>query len=133
MMIFPAHLRAYYRLYGVVCVSNQPKNKQSYNKDGRLLRCCVLQSPRNLTTFKRYYSIITTPTALMMDAVSTSETSVTSYQTTRRNTRDERNIYIRRHDNLKSRNISYYSWKYLISNSLNLKDMEHSSCNVFRL
>jgi hypothetical protein len=40
--------------------------------------------------------------AVMMDAVSNCETSVNSYQTTRRNTQEEIHLHTRRRENLKS-------------------------------
>jgi hypothetical protein len=42
--------------------------------------------------------------ALMMEAASTSETSVNFYQTTRRNIPKDSNLHSRRSENLKSRN-----------------------------
>jgi hypothetical protein len=39
--------------------------------------------------------------ALVMEAASTSETSVNLYQTTRRNSPEDSHLHIRRHDNLK--------------------------------
>jgi hypothetical protein len=47
-------------------------------------------------------SIITTISALMMKAVSTSETSVNLYQTTRRNNPENSHLHTRRRENLKS-------------------------------
>jgi hypothetical protein len=41
--------------------------------------------------------------ALMMEAASTSETSVSFYRTTRRNNPEDSNIHTRRRENLKSR------------------------------
>jgi hypothetical protein len=43
--------------------------------------------------------------ALMMEAASTSQTSVNSYQTTRRNIQEDSHLHIRRRENLKSHRI----------------------------
>jgi hypothetical protein len=49
-------------------------------------------------SFRRAEAMIT----MMMEAASTSETSVNFYQTTRRNNPEERRIHTRRRKNLKS-------------------------------
>jgi hypothetical protein len=44
--------------------------------------------------------------ALMMEAASTSETSVNFYQTTRRNNPEDSHLHTRRHENLQSYKLS---------------------------
>jgi hypothetical protein len=46
--------------------------------------------------------------ALMMEASSTSETSVNFYQTTRRNNTEDSHLRTRRRKNLKSHKVSHY-------------------------
>jgi hypothetical protein len=48
-------------------------------------------------------------TALVMEAASTSETSVNSYQTTRRNIPDDSHLHTRRRENLKLTNLKQVS------------------------
>jgi hypothetical protein len=59
-------------------------------------------APCSLVEIYRSFRLI----ALMMEAVSTSETSVNFYQTTGRNAPEDSHLHIRRRENLKSQVIN---------------------------
>jgi hypothetical protein len=75
-------------------------------EDSCLLGYCAVLSGRSLPTFQRCLlppsSGPTSIIALMMEAVSTSETSVNFYQATRRNIEEDIHLHTRRRENLKS-------------------------------
>jgi hypothetical protein len=62
--------------------------------------CCLV------AVYRRFRGTCCLLIALMIEVASTSETSVNFYQTTRRYNREERHLYTRRCENLKS----YYSY-----------------------
>jgi hypothetical protein len=51
--------------------------------------------------------------ALMMEAVSTSKTSINFYRTTRRNKPEDSHLHAYRRENLKSHSLYKYEMKYL--------------------
>jgi hypothetical protein len=73
-------------------------------ENGCLLGCCIVQSGRRLPMFQRFLlppSSWRWVIALMMEATSTSETSVNFYQTTRHNSPEDSHLHTRRRENLK--------------------------------
>jgi hypothetical protein len=83
--------------------------------DGCLLDCCTVYSGRSLPTFQR---CLLPPSsgliALMMEAASISETSVSFYKSPRRNNPEDSHLLTRRRENLKS----HREWRWLSSGML---------------
>jgi hypothetical protein len=75
-----------------VTMTDERRNEQIAQEDGYLLGCCAVKSRRSLPTFYR-------PD---YGGSNTSETSITFYQTTRRNNPADSHLHARRRENLKS-------------------------------
>jgi hypothetical protein len=69
-----------------------------------LLRRVVWQKFTNVSEVLAAFIIRAKMRGLMMEAASTSETSVNFYETTRCNNSEDSHLHIRRHENLKSHN-----------------------------
>jgi hypothetical protein len=82
-----------------------------YLEDDCLLRSCTVKSRRNWPTFQR---CLLPQGSLMMEAVNTSEASVSIYQTTRRNFPEDSHFHTRRSENLKSHSCSFIVLSYKI-------------------
>jgi hypothetical protein len=64
--------------------------------------CSLVDTGRRFRGAYCLHQLGTLPWALLMEAVSTSETSVSMYQTARHNTPEDSHLHIRRRENLKS-------------------------------
>jgi hypothetical protein len=76
--------------------------KCSFVEDGCLLGCCAVSSCRGLPTFRRCLLPPSSGIVLMMEAASTSETSVNLYRTTQRNNPEDSHLHTCRRENMKS-------------------------------
>jgi hypothetical protein len=63
-------------------------------EDDCLLGCCAIQSDRSLQTFQRCLLLTSSGRSLVMEAVSTSETSVNFYHTTQLNIPEDNHLQL---------------------------------------